>query len=301
MNHLEQGGDYLAATEQISYARRSVLDDGDGRGQRIIDVFNGAGLACTVTPGGHRRPRGVFQQDWSAGLLTTCGLRNIGVASGDEPQHGRISQIGADNVSVSRDASGNIAIRGNVTEGWLFGPNLVLEREIVVSCDKCRIAIRDRVVNRGEKTDFVALLYHCNFGYPFASPELTLEAEGHRVEPRDEIAARGLAEWRKMDPPAADYREQCFRHFLPAGADGMAAIRAVNRKLGVSVRVAYDTRTLPWLVQWKNCLKNGYVLGLEPGNGSLLGREHDLKNGMLERLEPGEAAEFKVRLDFESI
>ena len=167
MNYLEQGGDYLAAPEQISYARPSVLADGDGRGQRIIDVFNGAGLACTVTPdralnivecsyrgiplvyrtpGGHRRPRGVFQEDWSAGLLTTCGLRNVGVASGGEPQHGRITQLGADDVAVSRDASGDIAIRGRVTEGWLFGPNLVLEREIVVSCGKCRIAIADRVV-----------------------------------------------------------------------------------------------------------------------------------------------------------
>ena len=322
MNYLEQGGDYLAASEQISYARSSVLADSDGNGQRIIDVFNGAGLACTVTPdralnivecsyrgiplvyrtpGGHRRPRGVFQQDWSAGLLTTCGLRNVGVASGDEPQHGRISQLGADNVAVSRDSSGDIVIRGSVTEGWLFGPNLVLEREIAVSCAECRIAIRDRVVNRGAKPDAVAILYHCNFGYPFASPELELEADEHRVEPRDEVAARGLAEWRRMDAPAADYREQCFRHFLTADSSGMAAIRAVNRKLGVAVRVAYDPRNLPWLVQWKNCLKNGYVLGLEPGNGSLLGREYDLEHGMLTRLEPGAAAEFAVRLDFESV
>ena len=322
MNYFEQGGDYLAAPEQISYARPSTLADGDGCGQRIIDVFNGAGLACTVTPdralnivecsyrgiplvyrtpGGHRKPRGVFQQDWSAGLLTTCGLRNIGVASGDEPQHGRLTQLGASGVAVSRTASGDIAIRGTVTEGWLFGPNLVLEREIVVSCDKCRIAVADRVVNRGPAPDAVAILYHCNFGYPFASPELVLEAEEHRVEARDEVAARGLAEWRRMDPPAADYREQCFRHILPAGNDGMAAIRAVNKNLGVAVRVAYDPRTLPHLVQWKNCLKNGYVLGLEPGNGSLLGREYDLEHGLLARLAPGEAVDFRVQLDFESV
>ena len=320
MNYLEQGGDYLAAPEQISYARQSTLADGDGCGQRIIDVFNGAGLACTITPdralnivecsyrgiplvyrtpGGHRKPRGVFQQDWSAGLLTTCGLRNIGVASGDEPQHGRISQLGASGVGVSRNEAGDIVIRGTVTEGWLFGPNLVLEREITVCCSRCRITIADRVVNRGQSPDAAALLYHCNFGYPFASPELVLEAEEHQIEPRDEVAARGLDDWRHMDPPNAEYREQCFRHFLPAGEDGMAAIRAVNRKLGVAVRIAYDTRTLPWLVQWKNCLKNGYVLGLEPGNGSLLGRKHDLEHGLLARLAPGEAADFKVRIDFE--
>jgi len=129
VNCSDAGRDYLANPEQISYARPSVLSDGDGAGQRIIDVFNGAGLACTITPdralnivecsyrgiplvyrtpGGHHRPRGVFQQDWSAGLLTTCGLRNIGVASGDEPQHGRISQIAASEVGTSRDAAGNI-------------------------------------------------------------------------------------------------------------------------------------------------------------------------------------------------
>ena len=102
-----------------------------------------------------------------------------------------------------------------------------------------------------------------------------------------------------MDAPTADYKEQCFRHILAPGADGMAAIRAVNRKLGVAVRIAYDPRTLPWLVQWKNCLKNGYVLGLEPGNGSLLGRKHDLEHGLLARLTPGESVDFKVRIDFE--
>ncbi|MBQ6351813.1 MAG: aldose 1-epimerase family protein [Lentisphaeria bacterium] len=322
MNYLKQGGDYLAASEQIAYARQSQLTDGDGAGQRIIDIFNGAGLACTITPdralnivecsyrgiplvyrtpGGHRRPRGVFQQDWSAGLLTTCGLRNIGVASGDEPQHGRISQLGASGVGVSRNASGDLVIRGSVTEGWLFGPNLVLEREITVSCARCRITVADRVVNRGAAPDAAALLYHCNFGYPFASPDLTLEAEEHKVEPRDEVAAQGLADWQRMDAPAADCREQCFRHFLTSGDDGMAAIRAVNRKLGVAVRVAYDPRTLPWLVQWKNCLKHGYVLGLEPGNGSLLGRKYDLEHGLLARLAPGEAVDFHVWLDFESV
>ena len=180
-------------------------------------------------------------------------------------------------------------------------PNLRMERTITVSCDRCRICIDDRVRNCGGVPDSVAILYHCNFGYPFASPDLVLEAPEHEVEPRDEEAGRGLADWMRMALPAADYREQCFRHRLPADGDHMASIRAVNRKLGVAVKVAYDTRTLPMLVQWKNCLKNGYVLGLEPGNGSLFGREYDLKHDLLARLEPGESVDFRVALEFETV
>ena len=41
---------YLANPDQLCYARLSRLEEGSARGQRVIDVFNGTGLAFTVTP-----------------------------------------------------------------------------------------------------------------------------------------------------------------------------------------------------------------------------------------------------------
>lgn len=310
--------DYLATVEQLSYARPSRLSDGPGAGQRIIDICNGAGLNCTVTPdrgmnivecsfkgipmvfraAGHRRPTGDFLADWAAGLFTTCGLRNIGVPSLDEPQHGRISQLAAEKVNIFRNAAGDIMVTGSIQEGNLFRSNLVLDRLMVFHCDRSLIEIADTVTNRGGAADDVAILYHCNFGYPFVSPDFEFDLPEHKVEPRDEEAAAGLADWMHLHEPVAGYREQCFRHFLPAGPDGMAVMKGLNRKLGVGVKISYDTSTLPLIVQWKNCRKNAYVLGLEPTNGSLMGRENDLREKRLAHLEPGEEVKFRFSIEF---
>ena len=94
---------FLADMDQVAYVRSAELTEGDGRGCRIIDVFNGSGLAFTVapdrgmnivecsyrgipvafrSPSGHVAP-GKFGpeewlRNWEGGLLTTCGLRHAG-------------------------------------------------------------------------------------------------------------------------------------------------------------------------------------------------------------------------------
>ena len=47
---LAEARKYLANDDQLCYARQGELTEGTGRGQRIVDVFNGTGLAFTVTP-----------------------------------------------------------------------------------------------------------------------------------------------------------------------------------------------------------------------------------------------------------
>ena len=315
--------DYLATVEQLSYARPSRLIDGPGAGQRIIDICNGVGLHCTVTPdrglnivectfkgipmvfrtrGGHRKPTGDFLHDWSAGLFTTCGLHNIGVPSLDEPLHGRISQLAAEKVNIFRNDAGGIVVTGSIQEGGcLFRKTLVLDRVMTFDCGRSRIEVCDTVTNCGSEADDAAILYHCNFGYPFISPDFEFDLPEHKVEPRDEEAASGLADWMHLHEPVAGYREQCFRHFLPAGPDGMAVMKGMNRKLGVGLKLSYDTSTLPLIVQWKNCGANEYVLGLEPSAASLNGREADIASGMMPKLEPGERIKFHVEYLFEEV
>ena len=161
------------------------------------------------------------------------------------------------------------------------------------------IRLHDRVTNRSCREDYLQILYHCNLGYPFASPELVFDVEAHEVIPRDAEAAAGLAGWDRLDEPRADYREQCFYHRLPAGPDGMAGIAVENPALGIRLRIEYSAGTLPNFVQWKNCLSGGYALGLEPTNASVLGRAADIGNGTARKIQPGESVEFDLIFRFE--
>ena len=78
-------------------------------------------------------------------------------------------------------------------------------------------------------------------------------------------------------------------------------MRIVNPRLGIAVRIEYRTDTLPYLVEWKIPSKYGYVLGMEPTNGSLNGCEFDKENGFGTTLESGMSVEYECALIFETV
>lgn len=322
MENFNEGLKYIGNLDQLCYARCDVLDDGSGRGQRIIDVFNGTGLAFSVTPdrcmnmvecsfngipvvfrtpGGHRRATGDWLRDWAGGLTTTCGLRNAGSPSGDEGLHGRISSCPAENLSVKRDDAGNIEISGTMREAVLFGENLHLDRTIRTAYGVNSIVLEDVVTNYGHASEYIEILYHCNFGWPLVSPALQFIAPEHKVEPRDDWAASALNEWNKLCEPVDGFREMCYRHYLPADERGLASMKIVNPKIGIAVTVSYDVSTLPLIVQWKNCGSREYVLGLEPTCASLNGREADIAAGIMPKLAPGKSRKFHIEIAFEKV
>ncbi len=309
---------YLAAAEQLCRVRPSVLEEGAGRGLRIVDVDNGSGLSFTVlpdramdivdasyrgvpvafrTPGGYRRASGHWLRDWAGGLMTTCGLRNVGSPNGEFPLHGGISFEAAEEFS-HHNAKGEIELSGRMREAVIFRENLHLRRTISAAHGCNRIRVEDCVTNAGALPEHIAILYHCNFGYPLVSPELRFEVPEHNITPRDEIAANGIKHWNRMEAPTPGRHEECFIHQLPAGDGGMAEMRIVNPALKIGAAVRYDTATLPRLAQWKLCARNNYVLGLEPTNGSLYGRETDLGAKLLPLLQPGEEIRFRLEIVF---
>ena len=323
--------DYVGSIEQLAYARTAELTDGAGRGNRIVDVCNGSGLSFTVCPdrgmdiveasfngvplayrtcsGHHARlgcqPGGTqWLRTWPGGLLTTCGLRSVGNPNGEFGLHGRISNTVAEDVNVFREWLGEkymVCVRGGVREAQIFGENIRMTRQITTALGENVIDIHDEVVNLSNKPDYIQILYHCNFGYPFISPEARLVAEKHSVTPRTPDAEKGLATWDVMPRPKKGTQEQCFFHDLPAGKDHFASMSIVNEKAKVRVKVAYDTRTLPRLVQWKVSDAGTYVIGLEPTNAWLKGRAEDIADGTAQKIGAGETLVFKVRLFFESL
>ncbi len=329
---------HTADMEQIAWARASELSEGDGRGNRIIDINNGSGLAFTVAPdrgldiveasfcgiplafrapAGHVNPGRALHnglswlRSWSGGLLTSCGLRHVGPPEDDENPldphrglHGRISAQSSSDTFIHRGwENGHYAIKvgGTLREAMMFGENLRIGREITTALGDNSIHIEDTVRNIGSNHEFIQMLYHCNFGYPFIAQDSRLEAPPHKITPRDESTVPGLGSWHIMSKPESGVKEQCFLHELPSDEYGWASISLSSPFTGVKLMLSYDSSTLPRLMQWKLMENGRYVLGLEPTNTTVSGRAKDISNGIAPRLEAGESIRFRVRLSFELI
>lgn len=247
---------------------------------------------------------------WSAGLLTTCGLRTAGApqnnfdpALPDGPMglHGRISNTPAENISVAENWNNGcyeIAIPGVMTEARMYGENLRLERKISSLMGNNKIIIEDTVSNEGFRPYPLMLVYHYNLGFPILDCNAELDAIRHEVFPRDEQSSRGLELWDKCLSPTKDFNEQCFIHVIPPDADGMSRICLRNRKVGIELELAYRSEQLPCLAQWKMMGQGEYVMGLEPANCDFFVLNH-VKPGCDFRppiLEPGQVEQFRVEL-----
>ena len=325
----------VGGANQLASVRRSVLEDGRGRGARVADVNNGSGLSFTLgldrgmdiveasfkglplaflAPGGHCHPAFYepigfgWLRTWSAGLVTTCGMLNVGPpdegadifgVGGPQGLHGRASHCPAANVAVEeawRDGKFQLSVKGTLREDRMFGEHLRRERSVRAELGSNHIEIRDRVHNDGFSSVPLMLLYHINLGFPLLSPVAELAAVKHEVTPRDETAAQGLARWHLAEHPIPGVKEQCFLHSLPPGEDGMARIALRNSAAGLSFEVGYRVAELPHLMQWKMMGQGEYVMGLEPSNNTVSGRHGDEAKGTLRRVEPGQTVETLVTL-----
>ncbi len=137
---------------------------------------------------------------WLTGFdewLCRCGLASNGPPGEDayadrqgRPRrdlltlHGRIANQPAYYVEVriGLDPPYELSVVGQVEEGGLFYPHLVLTTTYTTVPDSNRVVIHDRVENRGAEPAELQLLYHCNVGPPF------LEAGSRIVAPVREAA-----------------------------------------------------------------------------------------------------------------
>ena len=319
----------VGSMRQLASVRRAVLDDGRGRGMRVVDVANGSGLQFTVYPDrgmdiGEATYKGVpivwlpaepaaaeayepeqfgWLRSWGGGLLTGCGLLNVGgpcEAGEQHGLHGRLSHIKASELNTESTWNDRgeyeLSVSGKVVHSKVFGENLRLSRRISTKLGENRIVIADTVENLGYASTPYMQLYHMNFSWPLVDAESYLVAPEHSVTPQNNVAAAGLAQWDKMAPPTPGFIEQVFYHDLPADADGMAEMRLVNPRLKLSLTVRFGKATLPLLMEWKQMGQGEYVLGLEPGNCVPEGRPANAEKGLLKQLAPGETVHNRVEL-----
>ena len=308
-------------TSQLGGLKQYTLSAGARRRIRAVDFRTTQGLEFTVlldrgmdisearyrgqslcwrSPAGDvapsfYNPHGLeWLRTFTGGLLTTCGLTNVGPATAESDEtglHGRFSAVAADEVAVEEDWSGEspvLRVSGLLREASLFGANLEVRRTITARGDGKGLCLRDTITNVGSRTSPCMLLYHINLGFPLIDAGTELQLTGSKCEPRDAEAADGQAEWGKMGAPIAGYQEKVYFHTITPDAEGKATVTVRNPKLGLGVRLRYDPAELPCFTEWKMMGEKEYVLGTEPGNCLPMGREAKRAAGRLVELAVGQ-------------
>ncbi len=317
---------YLADMDQLAYARTLIINEGDGKGSRIIEVNNGSGLQFVVSADrgmsltecsidgvnvAWRSPKGYsnvktlnFLTDWQGGLMTPCGLRHAGGPEGDQPLHGKINMSAAEQLSVKCewvDGKYRLQVSGLLREASMFGENLRLRRTVTTYMGDNTVYIDDEVKNLGPYADYLVMLYHCNFGYPLVSEDAVYFSEDAQITPRNDDAAKNIDKYAVLPPPTENVPEEVFFHFIKPDADNYCTATLINEKNKLKVQISSKADELPYLAQWKSFEKGRFVCGLEPSNNLLGGRDAEIKSGRARKIESLETVKFSVKIALETL
>ncbi len=315
---------YIGHESQLYGIEEHRLSGGRGDGMRLLEVNNGKGLELTVSldraadisrlrfqginmsyfsPCGYVAPAyydsvgSNWLNSFTAGFLTTCGLQAVGTPCVDEgeelPLHGSIGNTPAGHAYWIRE-EGCLVIKAVVEDEVIFGRKLRLNRELRISLEENSFVITDTIENTGARKEPIEILYHMNMGYPLLDEDSEVVIPAESIVPRDAHAAGDIENCLKMEEPQAGYVERCYYHRFK-DADGRASI--YQPKLGCGLEIAFDAEKLDGFVEWKMMGIRDYVLGLECGNCYPDGRDIMRKTGMLKFLEPGEKAEYQVKVN----
>jgi hypothetical protein len=317
----------VGSMAQIAGAREVILQGGKGEGVKAVEVYNDMGLAFTVLPGkgmeiGHASfcgkaiswdcKNGVvgpayfenggtgFYRSFSGGLLTACGLLNVGEGLTEKENvyglHDRSGNIPAERYTVEeswKDGDFVISVKGRMRQSSLYGENLTLTREIVCKLGEPKIWINDVIRNEGFNETEYMFMYHMNFGYPLLSEVSRLYSPALAVQGINEKVLQGDGKYDSFTEPQKGYAFECFAHNMPKKE--RISVALVNPEMAFGVYIAYSSKELPTFNTWKMMGEQDYVLGLEPGINLPEGRLEARKNGRLRVLNPQE--EFRCRLE----
>ena len=325
MNEWQKNG-YVCHPQQMYTLRRVTAAEGKAKGIGIIEVCTADGLQMDILPDagldiGQVRYKGVnvtfiskngydspaafdphedeFVHTFPGGLLYTCGLRSTGGANRDgaewHPLHGRYHSLQAEQVCASVQGD-DIVISGVMRETALFGQALELRRTIRIPVMGAEITVSDEVTNLNPQPEEYALLYHCNFGYPFLNEKTRLLLpDRRRTTPRTPWAETLMGRETGFDKPNPGEEERVFFH---EDMERRAAL--VSESTGMKMTLTWSD-TLPILAHWRSMASGDYACGLEPTNCYIMGRSAERQNGTLPVLAPFETVKTSIRLQFEHI
>lgn len=322
---------------QLAGFQRMMLMEGRGKGNEVIQVRNGSGLAfqinvsrgfdiglCEfhgipvswmsrtgpVAPAFYEKDGVEWGRGFEGGLLATCGLSTIGKPSEDRGesfgQHGRVSYIPADLLQTEERWFGDkyeILLRGKVREAKALSQHVILERSITTCLGDNRIVIQDKVTNDTFHAIEHMIMYHYNFGFPLISETCQI----HLPESRKRwINGEGpTVNSDKYGSPSIDAKPTVMLHEDLATKDGNVALSIKNKvyhngcEKELQVSLHYSKDACPYLTQWKYPGVGINVLGLEPGNATTEGRGVHRERGTLPFLQPGETKIYEFNIAFQ--
>jgi Domain of unknown function (DUF4432) len=257
--------------------------------KRGLDIgaawFRGLPIAW-IAPGGEG---GTESSDWAGawggGLVTTCGLDNVGAPSEGIGLHGTYTFLSARDVATETSLT-EVVVRGTLDEPR----GLRVERTIRIRVGSGRVEVADRTRNEVDHALEAPVLYHVNLGWPLWDAGTRLESDADDVRPRD--AAASPHDWSEAPPEPASLPERVWEHV------GATRAAVVSERLGLRVSVESD---LPRLWEWVDPAPGMYALGIEPANCSVLGRAHDRAEGRLPFLDPGAERSTRIAITVEEV
>ena len=215
------------------------------------------------------------------------------------PLHGSIGNTPAEqyyHCVESREGQEEILIGATIRQAEIFGERLEMKREWRCPIGENTLYLTDTIRNYGDRVTPHMILYHMNMGYPILSEEASLYIPSETVAPRDARAAEGLNAWNVILPPQPQFKEQCYYHTFRRDEEAYAAI--FNPAVQKGVKIVFHPEELDCFTQWKMMGWGDYVMGLEPGNCYVEGRDVMREKGILKELAPGEEATYHLEFHF---
>lgn len=316
--------DYIGHENQLSGVEELRLTGGKGDNMRLLQVRNGKGLDCTVSvdrcadisrlsfmgrnmgyfspcnyvaPAYYDCEGAAWLKSFTAGFLTTCGLTAVGNPCTDQgedlPLHGTIGNMPAEHAWWHREKD-QLIVEADILDAQAFARKLHLHRKLTFSTTENKMTLTDTVENHGDDVSPVMVLYHMNMGYPLLSENAKVVIPSVKVTPRDDHAAKDIDTHLTVLKPTPNFQEQCYFHEF----EDQGKAKIFNPDIGLGLVITFDTQELDCFCQWKMMGRHDYVLGLEPGNCTPVGRDVLRKEGKLPLLAPGETKEFSFTVTF---
>ncbi len=285
------------------------------RGLDIAEAFYKGISLSWLSLSGITRPeislnRGI---DWLwgffGGLLVSCGPSSAGAPcedSGQElPLHGRHSNLSATIESIINadpiNSKKSMSITGIVREARLFNPNIELRRTISSPMNEAKIEIEDIFTNRGNVKAEHAWLLHMNLGYPLIEPGTEFVFKGELIPREDSVEYFKKRNFKILPKPIEEHRGtgEAVAYIEPAtDKNGLVHCGVINSKRGIGLKISFAKKDFPRFVNWQHFGPNGqYVMGIEPANCGVEGRDVDRKRGWLKFLKPGQMKKYRVTIE----
>ena len=238
---------------------------------------------------------------FTGGLLTTCGLGNIGAPTDTSGLHGDFSHLPANEVSYSTTVSEHVhsvTLAATIDSVALFGPSFRVRRVITASAladGTAFLGVADDATNVGREAAGLSLLYHLNLGAPLVVPGSRVHVDSEGVQAREPHP--DVPDWGVLPRPAEHTTEAVFEHSaVRTDEHGLAKATVSNPDGGLGIEIAWTATTLPRLYQWVFPTRGRWALGIEPASAPLFGADRASPHAGAPVVQPGDSRRHEIRM-----